>query len=352
MRVELEGVANGSTAGKHSLTVSTSSDLGATVTYTLVPKQAVSTVAVKASTEAAGAKAVQYDVDFTISRVGALATYGTVTVSAPGSVLPGCVKWTDLGLAKTGEGTSYKLGTRRGVDTTAQSTSFDACAAGGTKLGPSVTYVTSGTAIAAGHRVQVELDGVSNPAATDVRKVTLETSSDGPGTAELDIVKAKNVSALGIKVSRQAHTKLVTYLVRFQTSSVGALASEGTVTIAATGALLPNCVLITALGPVKSSPGGYSTSAAAEPAAARQAAVEQTISFDACAAGENNASAAKIYQSSGTPIPANERVEVELDQVAPPTGTGEHPLSVRTSSDGAELIHYSTGNGRPTGWEE
>jgi hypothetical protein len=132
---------------------------------------------------------------------------------------------------------------------------------------------------------------------------------------------AAAVAGISVKLSSPAAgATAVEYQVSFNTSSAGALKSNGTITVSVPGAVLPSCVRETDLGKQ-----GTTTKAG--------------ITFDACATGPATraapATGSRTYVSSGTAVPAAQRVMVELDGVANPKQVGTHSLTVKTSADGA-----------------
>jgi hypothetical protein len=331
VHVELQGMTNPVAAGKHVLTVRTSSDGPGTASLQLLKPQDVTHVELKTSTSAAGARDVEYDVTFAMSSHGYLPSDGTITVSALGAGLPQCVRWMDLGPAA---GIS---GTPRSTSPTQERT-FDACASGTAGLEGSRTYVSSGTPILAGHRVGVELEGVTNPLRPGDLELTVRTSSDGPGRTTFKVVPADKVSEVRIMHSSSAPgARSVRYTVSFRTSPLGALAADGTITVLAPGTRLPTC------GRVSDVRGAGTGDLGLDGALGTPAR-----EFDVCAPGDARPGPSMTYQSSGWAIPADQLLELALTAVTNPSTSGQHQLTVRTSSDGPGSASYNIGTGAVT----
>jgi hypothetical protein len=173
--VEFNGVSdkgevwNGVGGATKTVEVWTSSDARAIATYQLMPVHAVSDVYVQLSSRVAGAKDVTYAVTFQTSATGGLAQDGTITVAGEGLVsqlpqLPTCGQVTDL---STGA-------------------SSNACAQSGAVPSYKMTISTGSIAIGAGDEVEVVFTGVTNRSAGSHR-LTVSSSSDGPGTTTFDL---------------------------------------------------------------------------------------------------------------------------------------------------------------------
>ena len=90
LRVTVTG-ANNSTAGPHTIDVSTTSDPTPVTspTYTLTAPQTVSAISVSPSTTAAGAAGVTYNILFTASSTGQLIFPGKITLTGPAGTFTG-----------------------------------------------------------------------------------------------------------------------------------------------------------------------------------------------------------------------------------------------------------------------
>ena len=207
--------------GDYYLQVRTSSDGPGGTYYKLVAPGRVFDVSVGLSTPAGRATEVTYTVTFRPSLTGALAAgEGTIGVRAPmGTVLPTCGRVTD---------------TTTGVST-------DACAVGGAKPSNTMSVIT-GIAIGPEDIVEVKFEGVTSPTEGNGYYLTVWTSSDMSWDTSYDLVKQGRVSNVHFKLSG------TTLRVAFVTSSTGALAPDGTITISpGAGTELPTCGTVTDL---------------------------------------------------------------------------------------------------------
>ncbi len=158
LRLSIPGVTNAG-VGATSLAVSTSSDtVAGTVPYTLFAAQPVGSPAVLLSSYSPADTNVTYTVGFTASATGALAAgVATITVTAPaGTTIP--AESIDVYDATTNEDLGY----------TTYGTQPDGSASETWSLSPPVP---------AGHRLQLTIAGVTNPAAGDY-PLSVSTSSD------------------------------------------------------------------------------------------------------------------------------------------------------------------------------
>ncbi len=223
VKVVAIAVANATATGSQSFTVSTSSDLAASTTFSLVAASPVTGVSVSLSTAAAGADEVDYTVGFTASTTGALDASGTITLSTSGATaFPSNCSYTVTDVST-------------GQSTTTCPTSVS---------GASVTLETGGTAIRSGDTVQVVAAEVGNAALTGSQTFTVSTSSDLSAGTTFSLVAASPVSGVSVKLSKTKALAKSKYTVAFTTSATGALdPNNGTITQAApNGTVFPdNC---------------------------------------------------------------------------------------------------------------
>ena len=149
-------VASSPSTGSQNMTVSTSSDLPASTSFSLVPASPVSGLSVKLSVTTVGSKS-KYTVAFTTSATGALdQDYGTITLVGPsGTVFPSTCTYvvTD-------------------VTTSSISTACPTVQTNG------VVISNPGLDIRAGDKVSVVVGKVKNAKSTGKKTLSVSTSSD------------------------------------------------------------------------------------------------------------------------------------------------------------------------------
>ena len=213
VQVTANAVSNPSTTSTaDAVDVSTSSDTTAVQsnTYAITAAKAVSSPALTLSTTAAGATNVSYDVRFTTSSTGALASsYSTISLTLPsGATFTSNSSYTI---------TDVTTGTNCGY--------YNAVTSNG---GATVTLTDGCSSIAAGDTVLVTAGAVSNPATTSSGDaVTVSTSSDtiSAQTNTYAVTAAKAVSSTVLTLSSTAAGATnVSYTTAFTTSSTGGLA--------------------------------------------------------------------------------------------------------------------------------
>ncbi len=281
-------VANAPSTGSQSFTVSTSSDLPASATFSLVAASPVTGVSVSLSTTAAGATEVDYTAGFTTSSTGALdLNYGTITLSTSGS--------TDFP-----DNCSYVL-----TDvTTNQSTTT--CPTG--VSGSSVTLEMGGISIRGGDTVHVTAVEVASAPSTGPQNLTVSTSSDLPASTSFSLVPASPVSGLSVKLSVTTVGSKSKYTVAFTTSATGALDQDyGTITL---------------VGP----------SGTVFPSTCTYAVTDVTTNTGTTACGSVQTNGV-VIQNPGLDIRAGDKVSVVVGKVKNAKSTGKKTLSVSTSSD-------------------
>ena len=210
-------------AGFGQALISTSADTTpvGTSPFQLTAPLSLSSASLASSTTVQGAKGVSYAVDFTTSSTGDLQPgQGTITLSLPaGTVIPNqTISVTDL----TG---GQNIGT--GNPTL-------------TNSGATATWTVGGV-VPAGDRIELQLDGITNP--TTGGTVTVSTSSDTQTTTSTPaFTAAQPLSSASWRPRRRCRAKGVSYTVDFTPSSTGDLQpGQGTITLSfPTGTVIPN----------------------------------------------------------------------------------------------------------------
>jgi hypothetical protein len=292
-------VANSHSTGSQTLTVSTSSDLASTTSFSLVAASPVTGVSVSLSTKAEGATGVDYTMGFTTSSsTGALdASNGTITLSTSGSTV-------------FASNCSYTI-----TDvTTSQSAST--CPTG--SVSSSVT-ISAGITINHGDSVTIVAAQVANAPSTGSQTLTVSTSSDHAATAAFSLVAASPVTGVSVSLStKAAGATEVDYTMGFTTSSsTGALdANYGTITLSTSGSTLfpSNC--------------SYTITD-----------VSTSQSTTTCPNGTVGSSV--TITPGGLNIRAGDSVTIVAAQVANAPSTGSQTLTVSTSSDHSSTAAFS-----------
>lgn len=276
-----------------------------TASYRFSPMSTLLAASVSLSSHAMGATEVTYGVTFQTSPTGGLTPDGTITVkAAPNVVLPTCGHVTDLS-------TGYNS---------------DACAGGATKPSNEMTISMQGTdGIAAGDTVWVEFNGVSDkavpilprgPDKSVTQSLQIWTSSDGRDITRYTLFATKSIANVYAQLSKSvAGARNVTYAVIFQTSTIGGLAPDGTITVAVAGIRFPTCGQVTDLATGASS--------------------------DACSSNQTLRLPQSPISTGAFAIGAGDDVEVVFTGVTNPAAPGNHQLTVSTSSDGPHSTTFS-----------
>jgi hypothetical protein len=290
LKIELTSVVNPS-SGSRTLSVSTSSDTAAVTSpsYTITPASSVSKVGVASTSLAAGALST-FDVGFSTSATGALSgdNPGTVIVTLPVG--------TSIG---TGAGVLY--------DVTAGDTAVGSCGSSGSVA---TCTLTSGTTVAGGDALEVELPAVTNPSSPGAETLSVSTSSDTvvKTSPSYTVVPAAPVSAVTTTVS-DAETKVggVTYTVGFTTSATGALSGA--------------------------SPSGITITLPAGTAASPKTKASVSDTGTQIAACTVSATVATCPLASGAGVAAGDPLVATLTSMTNPATTAPYTVSVTTSSD-------------------
>ena len=285
LQATITGVTNAPSGSAQAL-ISTSSDSAAAGTspFNLTAPKAASSPSATLSTTVQAAKGVSYTVDFTASSTGELQpSQGTITLAFPaGTTIP------NQGLSVT------DLSTGQGFGTSAPSVT-----------GSSATYTVFGV-VPAGDRIELQLDGVTNPSTGGTIGVSTSSDPTPVNTPAFSLAPAQQVSSPNVVLSTRAQAaKGVSYTVDFTASSTGELQpSQGTITLAfPAGTTIPN----------------------------------QGLSVTDLSAGQGfGTSAPSVNGSSATytvfgVVPAGDRIELQLDGVTNPSTGGT--IGVSTSSD-------------------
>ncbi len=211
-------VENAPSSGLQTLSVSTSSDLTASTSFSLVAGSHVSGVSVALTSNAAGASGVDYTVGFTTSATGALdPTNGTIIISTSGPTA-------------FSSNCNYTL---TDVTTNQSTTTCPTVVSGST-----VTIDTGGLTIHDGDTVQVGAVEVQNAPSSGSQTLSVSTSSDLAASTSFSLVAASPVSGVSVSLSTSAAgANGVDYTVGFATSTTGALdPNNGTITLSTSGA--------------------------------------------------------------------------------------------------------------------
>ncbi len=153
-------VANAPSTGSQSFSISTSSDLASSTTFSLVAASALTGVSVKLSKSGVGEKS-KYTVAFTTSTTGALdATYGQIELSGP-------------------KGTKFPAACTYSVTDQTTGTKGSACGATGeANSQPYVLLYYLGVSIGAGDQVSVVTPKVKNAKKPGPQTLSVSSSSD------------------------------------------------------------------------------------------------------------------------------------------------------------------------------
>ena len=309
-RVQLvvTGVTNPPANDSNQITVSTSSDNGAsTPTYQIEPANLNPPPpsfgpSILVSSPAAGVTGVTYEVTFFNTTALASGT-GTISLTAPsGTIFPNrTLDVFDLTLGRDLGGT---FGPNGGGNDNSDTW----------KVGQNIN---------AGDEIRVTITGVTNPPVNPnggLYPLTVATSGQAGSDGMYQIVSANPLTAGGVTISTPtAGASKVTYSVEFTTSSTGALyAGQGTISLTApTGTVFPN----QALGLVDLTTG-------------------QGLggTFGPNAGGSANS----LTWVVGQTVPAGHTIRATITNVTnPPAGTA--PIAIDTSSDtGGNSARYTT----------
>ena len=297
LEIEFDGVINPA-AGPQTLSVKTTSDLPATAsgTYNIQTGGQISQPAVTlVTTPAAGARS-EYLVDFTTSSPnGTLSNLALsqITVTFP-----------------TGSDITTALGNTFVRDVTANNATVGGCSKSGVVA---TCSLNGGQTIPGGHQLEIEFDGVINPAAGP-QTLSVKTTSDLPATAS----GTYNIQTGG-QISQPAVTLVTTpaagarseYLVDFTTSSPnGTLSNLALSQITVT--FPTGSDITTALG---------------------NTFVRDVTANNATVGGcSKSGVVATCSLNGGQTIPGGHRLEIEFDGVINPAA-GPQTLSVKTTSD-------------------
>jgi hypothetical protein len=274
----------------------------------------VSSLSVKVSSNAASATAVRYTIKFAPSSTGALAAgTGKVTMSGP------------TGIFAPVTASNFVV-----VDHTSGTTSAPGSVSVASGGASATLTLSSGQAIAPGDSVEIDLYGVTNPAAPGSPQLSVSTSADTAlSTVTYTILAALPVVSPAVALSTPAAgATAVEYIIKFNTSSDGRLpvdtydpALSGTITLAGPpGTAFP------------SNPADY-------------VVIDHTSHTAPSPAGSvsvssgGNAATLTLSATSSTVL-AGDSVEVDAFGVGNPAGGGKS-LTVSTSSDTAASSRYS-----------
>ncbi len=309
VRVTVVEVASAPSAGEQKGTFYTSSDTKpVTATFTLTPGSVPVTglrgPALTAT--AAGASGIGYQLTFTASANGQLASgYGTITVSlAAGTTI-------DSGEAEIDDLTSGQTATTSNLSEASD--------------GSAIT-VTVPFAVAGGDQVQVTFPGVQSAPAAGTYTATVATSSDTrPVSASYALTQAAPVAAPAVTVSNQTAGETASYGVSFTTSSDGSLvAGQGQITLAAPA------------GTVFSGSAAYTGQD-----------ITSGKSLTLTVAG-TSAGGATITFTTGQQISGGDQVVITAPGVTNATSTGANDLTISTSTDTVHATApYTLGDSAP-----
>lgn len=230
IRLTIEGVTNPA-AGSDRLDVTTSSDTveAQSAAYTVSAARSVSLTKLSLSSSAAGAQYVSYFLSFTSSSTGELAGggNGSVTVAAPAGTL----------FSSSDSLTVYDETDKVSLGATFAPTLSNS--------GATATWSIKEQAWPAGHRIELTIPSVTNPAAGSGYEVTVSTSSDtvAATTAAYSITAPKRVGSPSVALTSTAGNAIgLTYTVDFTASTTGALVGDaGTITVTApSGTSIPD----------------------------------------------------------------------------------------------------------------
>jgi hypothetical protein len=294
--VAVTSVANASSTGSQTFTVSTSSDHAASTSFSLVAAGSVSGVSVSLSTTAAGATEVDYNAAFTASAIGALdVNNGTIILSTSGStIFPSNCSYTVTDI------------------TTGQST--ETCPTGSATS--SVT-ISAGIAVNGGDSVTVAVKGMANTTSIGSQTFSVSTSSDHAASTTFSIVAASPVTAVSVKLSVTTISSKSKYTVAFTTSSTGALdPNKGTITfVGPSGTVFPfNCTYVV---------------------------TDVTTASSSTACPNSVQASGVVISNPGLNIRAGDKISVTVAKVKNAKTTGKKSLSVSTSSDLAAKGKYT-----------
>jgi hypothetical protein len=291
VQVTVNGLANPPASG--TVSVSTTSDTGATPGFAVAAANPIGSLAVSNTTPtaAAGARTV-YVVTFTASATGALsnAANSQITLAFPAGTTFGGYNASSI------------------VDPAAGTTSIGSCGgASGTTL---TCGLFGGKAIPAGHTVQVTVNGLANPPAAGT--VGLTTTSDTGASPGFAVTSAQALSGLTVTPASQAPGAVTNYTIGFTTSPVGGLSNAA------------NSV-ITLVFPAGTGFTGYNGSSVAD--------ATTGSNVGSCGGADTTTRTVTCGLFGGQAIPAGHSVRVTLNNLSNPPTPGPYAVAASTTSD-------------------
>jgi len=302
--VTVNGVANRTSVGSSSTTVSTSSDTaGVAAALSLTAPHAVGALSASPGTTAAGAL-TSWVVGFTTSATGALVgnAGSTLTVTFPATA----------SLVGFQSGTVY--------DSTSSQTVSSYCSPSGLSV---VCTLYGSYTVAAGDVLAVTSNGVTNPTTTGAGSLTVVTSSDtSVKTVATSTTAAHGVTGLSAPPSSVAAGALTAWTFGFTTSATGTLSEAAGSAINVTfppGTTFPDFQGGTVYDNTTSTTVGYCTTSTG-----------------------TGVTCPSYYNYGGYTINAGDSVTVTIDGVTNPTTTGPATVSVSTTSDTTPVTTTAT----------
>jgi hypothetical protein len=297
LEITLRGLENGSAGPGKTVTVSTTSDLPARTSsgFEILKGLQITqpTVSIVDPSPAAGAR-TRYVIGFTLSDTGGMSADANsrITLTLPGDT--GTNGW--LG------------GTVR--DVTAGRDVGSCSVPDGQRISSCGFF--SGASAPAGHRLEIDLRGLSNGAAGSGRTVTVSTTSDLPGrpSSGFEVVPGNALTGVTVTVGSTAPLASTQYTVELTTSATGGLSTDAN-------------SRVTLTFPAGTGFAGFQSGSLLD--------VDRSLNVGSCGSPSGTVVTCTLF--SGAFVTAGDRLRISFPSITNPPSAGPYALTASTTSD-------------------